>query len=149
MSVIRNFKMSLYLELSLKLQGKWIALLILLLACTISLGSYTRCYLMGDMWSGKCNGNNVVRTIQILIIPTLACCLLILSDLTTTKLQKKISELRTRAVADQESTGPSVIEVQMNNFFPNQHGGGQNCCSARDHVRSVHCFNQRKVIESL
>ena len=71
-----------------------------------------------------------LRTSQALIFPALVCCLLVFSDLVTTKYQKKISDLRRERRSEEAETGVwrvAVIDVQQNNFFP--------CCTVRDHVR--------------
>ena len=129
-SLIRNFKMSLYLKLSTRILGKWIVMMVVMMASSICLVSSTYCYLTRD-WM-RCFQNNFLRTCQVLLVPTFACCFVIISDLTTTKLKEKISEVRisteSQMVVPEE---PAVI--QINNFFPAQQGPA--CCSARDHIR--------------
>ena len=129
-SLIRNFKMSLYLKLSTRILGKWIVMMVVMMAFSICLVSSTYCYLTRD-WM-RCFQSNFLTTCQVLLVPTFACCLVIISDLTTTKLKEKISEVRisteSQMVVPEE---PAVI--QINNFFPAQQGPA--CCSARDHIR--------------
>ena len=61
-SVIRNFKMGLYLRLSTRLQGKWIALVVLLMAFIISVVSSTYCHYTAN--GQKCFRQNFLRTCQ-------------------------------------------------------------------------------------
>ena len=140
-SLIRNFKMSLYLKLSTKILGKWVVMMVVALSSTICLVSSTYCYLAGD-WK-KCFKNNFLRVCQSVLVPTFACCLVILSDLTTIKLKKKISELRAES---QTAMSREVAVIQMNNFLPSQQG--PDCCSTRDHVRSI-STSSRLVTNSL
>ena len=62
MSVIRNFKMGLYLKLSTRLQGKWLAVTVLLLASIISVVSSTYCHHTAN--GQKCFQQNFLRTCQ-------------------------------------------------------------------------------------
>ena len=128
-SVVSNFKMSLYMELSTKIHGKWIAVLIILLSSAICLGPSTYCYLTGDWW--KCFQNSHLRTAQILLGVTLLSCLLIISDITTQKLKRKT---QTVISGDPETARTSPAVIQINNFFPCQ-DGDQNGSSDVDHVR--------------
>ena len=144
-SVIRNFNMDLYLKLSTMFKGKWVALLIIILAACFCIGSQTFCHIWNVENGKKCFQNFFLRTCQALMLPTMACCLLVFSDLFTTKYKKKIRELRRvnyrccqeKSNSSQEthsSVSLAVIEVQQNNFFPDQQSG-QCGCLAKEHVR--------------
>ena len=138
-SVIRNFNMDLYLKLSTKFKGKCIALLILTLSSCLTVGSQTYCHIWNWKNEKKCFQFLFLRTCQALMVPTLTCCLLVFSDLFTTKYRKKITELRrigyrcchenTNTGQENNSVSVAVIELQHNNFFPNP------CCSVKEHVR--------------
>ena len=134
-SAIRNFKMSLYLELSTRLQGRWIALTVLELVSIQELVTYNYCHYAGE--GKKCFRNISMRTCQTLIVLSLSCCLLVISDLFTAKYKKQQSPssgLHSHEAPGRSEAGVAVIEVQQNNFFAQQQEGGVNCCTGKDHV---------------
>ena len=131
--------MSLYLKLSTKILGKWVVMMVVALASTICLLSSTYCFVAGD-WK-KCFKNNFLRLCQTALVPIFACCLVILSDLTTIKLKKKISEL---SAESQTVMSTELAVIQMNNLCPSQQG--PDCCSARDHVRSISTSPPRSTV---
>ena len=129
-SVVRHFKMSIYMLLSLRIRGSWLAMSIILLSAAICLSSVTYCSLT-EHWR-KCYLNIFLRTSQIMIAFIFSCCWLIISDLATTALKEKFSRL-SGSVVPGVVQSDTVVPIPVNNFFPDQ--DDQNCCSARDHVR--------------
>ena len=137
--------MDLYLKLSTMFKGKWLALFIITLASCLTLGSQTYCLIWNWENEKKCFQFIFLRTCQALMVPTLSCCLLVFSDLFTTKYKKKISELRrigyrcchenSNTSQDTRSVSVAVIEVQHNNFFPTP------CCGVTEHVRCSSNYN--------
>ena len=128
-TILHNFKMSWYLQLSTSFNGNWIFPLLLVLSGSAEVG----------VWSLRADWQEInYLTCKVLIFLSLGCYLLVASDLATQYLRKKVDFIRrNRAalwVAGSQRVAP-VTENQPSISVISQPQAGPNCLGRKDHVR--------------
>ena len=128
-TILHNFKMSWYLQLSTSFNGNWIFPLLLLVSCSAEVA----------IWQLRVDWQEInYRTCKVLIFLSLGCYLLVFSDLATQYFRKKVDALRRNNVVlwrGSQRVAPVTENQPAISVLSHQHQAGTNCLGRKDHVR--------------
>ena len=128
-TILQNFKMSWYLQLSTSFNGNWIFPVLLVLSCSAE----------AAMWKLSEDWQEInYKTCRVLIFISLCCYLLVFSDLLTQYLRKKVDALRRNSVAvwpGSQRVAPVTENQPAISVISHQPQAGTSCLGRKDHVR--------------